>query len=154
MFVGVVNRSPIILLITCRYVYSNCYYGEQWAGLMHRELTQWLENHRTQPTAGPELPAPGENCIPVRPPQHSFVSNISEIVHEHTCPAVQDNACPDDQDDDTQTNEDTTNEQGSPHEQSANEQGCTHITWESLESLRRRFTYDIMPKVGIILLRA
>ena len=132
-------------------VRRNCYYGEHWAGLMHRELTQWLEDHRSESVGGPDVPAPGDNCISLRASLLSSVSNICEIIHEHVCPETQqqDNACPETGGDDvTLTSEVVTTEQ-SATDQSTTAQGCQHTTWQSLESLRRRFTHDIVPKVSI-----
>jgi len=65
----------------------NAYYGEQWATLMHRELSQWIAEHtgqsHDQGAMPPESPEVGDGeeivCVPRLPPQ-ARISNVVEII--------------------------------------------------------------------------
>ncbi|CAI8046126.1 Coronin-7 [Geodia barretti] len=73
----------------------NSYYGELWGSLMHREMQQWMAEHRSrdpettplesrdpQPHPPPYVPCEGESVLEiVRPPLPSSVTNLVELIH-------------------------------------------------------------------------
>jgi RAB protein geranylgeranyltransferase component A len=80
----------------------NSYYGELWGSLMHREMQQWMAEHRShdpettppesrdlQPHPLPYVPCEGESVLEiVRPRLPSSVTNLVELIHtqgEESC---------------------------------------------------------------------
>ena len=74
---------------------SNSYYGELWGSLMHREMQQWMTEHRsrdtetTPPESRDQQPLPpayspceGESVLEiVRPGLPASISNMVELIH-------------------------------------------------------------------------
>ncbi|CAI8048905.1 Coronin-7 [Geodia barretti] len=82
-------------LVHCQSSQSNSYYGELWGSLMHREMQQWIAEHRSrdpettppesrdpQPHPPPYVPCEGESVLEiVRPRLSSSVTNLVELIH-------------------------------------------------------------------------
>ena len=157
--------------------YRNGYYGELWASLMHRELEQWVDHLTNPTSdcslnSDDTIPPTDEDWVHMKPVP-SNISNLQQVIPDWVqpersqmtgLPMEQEGIADDLQSDSSLTTTDVdrgveeteegsgfSSEPGQREEETSRSVSSAAqpagLSWTALEGLKKRFNFDILPKV-------